>query len=168
MLSIDFFRNFCHEFQKELHYRFWIVNVVIACCLILGHSHVRAEIILVGSTTVPFDEISVTKLRDLYTGQSQNVGAATVLVLDRNNSLPERSTFIHDTLGFTSEELKTVQRLLECIGISKAPTVVSNNQELITILNNNPNALGYMTKQEWLASDPKSLAKIRKIRILSK
>ena len=143
------------------------MNAVLACCLALAHTHVRAEIMLVGSMNVPFDEITITKLRDLYTGQSQDVGAAKVLVLDRNNSLSERSAFIHDTLGFSSEELKTVQRLLECIGISKAPTVVSSNQELIAILNNNPNALGYMTKQEWLNSEPKSLAKIRKIRILA-
>lgn len=133
----------------------------------INPTQARAEIMLVGSVNMPFDEITITKLRDLYTGQSQEVGKSKVMVLDRNNSLSERSAFIHDTLGFSSEELRTVQRLLECIGISKAPTVVASNQEMIGIINNHDNALGYMTKQEWLNSEPRTLAKIRKIRIIA-
>ena len=102
---------------------------------------VQAEVVLVGSSSIHFNEISKTKLRDLYTGQSQAVGDTAVLVIDRDDAFGERSRFISGTLGFTTEEFRTVQRLLECIGISKAPTVARDSQHMVDLLANNPNAL---------------------------
>lgn len=125
----------------------------------------HAEVVLVGSSKLNFSEISKTKLRDLYTGQSQMVGSTSVLVIDRDDAFRERSHFILTTLGFTSEEFRTVQRLLECIGVSKAPTVARDSQHLIQMLNNNPNALGYVTPQELQNNGAKS--KLRLIKVLA-
>lgn len=125
----------------------------------------HAEVVLVGSSKLHFGEISKTKLRDLYTGQSQTVGSASVLVIDRDNSFRERSHFILSTLGFTSEEFKTVQRLLECIGVSKAPTIARDSTHMIQILVSNPNALGYVTRQELQDNGAKS--KLRLIKVLA-
>ena len=49
----------------------------------------QAEVVLVGSSNIHFSEISKTKLRDLYTGQSQAVGDSTVLVIDRDDEFGE-------------------------------------------------------------------------------
>jgi hypothetical protein len=109
----------------------------------------RAEVVLVASSGIHFNEISKTKLRDLYTGQRQEVNDATVLVIDRNDEFGERNLFISNTLGFTAEEFRTVQRLLECIGVSKAPTVARNSQHMVQLLAGNSNALGYVTRKEF-------------------
>ncbi len=124
---------------------------------------VQAEVVLVGSSNIHFNEISKTKLRDLYTGQSQAVGDSTVLVIDRDDEFGERSRFISGTLGFTTEEFRTVQRLLECIGISKAPTVARNSQHMVELLANNPNALGYLTRKELQGNPTRSKLKLIKV-----
>lgn len=125
---------------------------VIACLAFLTMAGTPAmafaEVLLVGSSNIHFHEISKTKLRDLYTGQSQSVGDAAVLVVDRDNEFGEKSRFVSTTLGFTTEEFRTVRRLLECIGISKAPTVARDSKHMIELLASNPNALGYLTRQE--------------------
>ncbi|MEK9816507.1 MAG: hypothetical protein VW447_05250 [Limnobacter sp.] len=126
---------------------------------------VQAEVVLVGSSNIHFSEISKTKLRDLYTGQSQAVGDSTVLVIDRDDEFGERSRFISGTLGFTTEEFRTVQRLLECIGISKAPTVARNSQHMVELLANNPNALGYLTRKE--LQDNPTRSKLKLIKVLA-
>ena len=41
----------------------------------------NAEVVLVGSSSIHFNEISKTKLRDLYTGQSQAAVSYTHLTL---------------------------------------------------------------------------------------
>lgn len=125
----------------------------------------RADVVLVGSSNIHFNEISKTKLRDLYTGQSQAVGNSTVLVIDRDDAFAERSRFISGTLGFTTEEFRTVQRLLECIGISKAPTVARDTQHMINLLANNPNALGYLSQKELQGQATKS--KLTFIKVLA-
>nr|WP_294885925.1 hypothetical protein [uncultured Limnobacter sp.] len=124
---------------------------------------VQAEVVLVGSSNIHFSEISKTKLRDLYTGQSQAVGDSTVLVIDRDDEFGERSRFISGTLGFTTEEFRTVQRLLECIGISKAPTVARDSQHMVELLANNPNALGYLTRKELQGNPTRSKLKLIKV-----
>lgn len=124
---------------------------------------VQAEVVLVGSSSIHFNEISKTKLRDLYTGQSQAVGDTAVLVIDRDDAFGERSRFISGTLGFTTEEFRTVQRLLECIGISKAPTVARDSQHMVDLLANNPNALGYLTRKELQGSAARSKLKFIKV-----
>ncbi|WP_341237041.1 hypothetical protein [uncultured Limnobacter sp.] len=123
----------------------------------------RADVVLVGSSSIHFNEISKTKLRDLYTGQSQAVGNSTVLVIDRDDAFAERSRFISGTLGFTTEEFRTVQRLLECIGISKAPTVARDTQHMINLLANNPNALGYLSQKELQGHATRSKLKFIKV-----
>lgn len=70
-------------------------------------------------------------------------------MIDRNQEFEYKNRFISSTLGFTSEEFLTVQRLLECIGISKAPTVARDGKHAIELLANNPNALGYVSKEEF-------------------
>ena len=124
---------------------------------------VQAEVVLVGSSSIHFNEISKTKLRDLYTGQSQAVGDTAVLVIDRDDAFGERSRFISGTLGFTTEGFRTVQRLLECIGISKAPTVARDGQHMVDLLANNPNALGYLTRKELQGSAARSKLKFIKV-----
>ena len=124
---------------------------------------VQAEVVLVGSSSIHFNEISKTKLRDLYTGQSQAVGDTAVLVIDRDDAFGERSRFISGTMGFTTEEFRTVQRLLECIGISKAPTVARDSQHMVDLLANNPNALGYLTRKELQGSAARSKLKFIKV-----
>lgn len=123
----------------------------------------KVEVLLVGSDTIHFAEISKTKLRDLYTGQSQMVNNNPVLVIDREDTFGERSLFIAHTLGFTTEEFKTVQRLLQCIGISKTPVVAKNSEHMVELLNNNPNALGYLTRKELEANAVKSKLKLIKV-----
>jgi ABC-type phosphate transport system substrate-binding protein len=135
------------------------------CAVVTVPSAAHAEVVLVGSSKLHFSEISKTKLRDLYTGQSQMVGNASVLVIDRDDAFRERSHFILSTLGFTSEEFKTVQRLLECIGVSKAPTVARDSKHMIQMLVNNPNALGYVTQSELQDNGVKS--KLRLIKVLA-
>lgn len=135
------------------------------CAMVAMPGIAHAEVVLVGSSRLPFGEISKTKLRDLYTGQSQVVGNSSVLVIDRDNTFRERSDFILSTLGFTSEEFKTVQRLLECIGVSKAPTVARDSKHLIQMLVSNPNALGYVTRQEFQDDGLKS--RLRLIKVLA-
>lgn len=125
----------------------------------------QAEVVLVGSSSIHFNEISKTKLRDLYTGQSQAVGDSTVLVIDRDDAFGERSRFISGTLGFTTEEFRTVQRLLECIGISKAPTIARDSQHMIDLLTNNPNAVGYLSRKELQGNTGK--AKLKLIKVLA-
>lgn len=125
----------------------------------------QAEVVLVGSKQIPFVQISKTKLRDLYTGQSQTVGSTQVLVLDREEEFEQREQFIFKTLGFTGEEFATVQRLMECIGISKPPTVANNGQHMVDLLLNNSNALGYLSREE-LGNHPLGF-KLRHIKVLA-
>ena len=70
---------------------------------------------------------------------------------------------VAETLGFTTEEFRTVQRLLECIGISKTPTVARNSQHMVDLLTNNPNALGYLTRKELQGNPTKSKLKLIKV-----
>lgn len=140
--------------------------ISLACCAAAGATGVSPEeVLLVGSRQIHFDEISKTKLRDLYTGQSQMVGNAQVLVIDRQKEFGEREQFIHGTLGFTEEEFQTVQRLLECIGISKAPTMAKDSKHMIDMLANNTNALGYVSRRELQQSN--AVSRLRHIKVLA-
>lgn len=136
---------------------------LVLCAAALVSDLARAEVLLVGSSQIHFTQISKTKLRDLYTGQSQTVGKSPVLVIDRHHEFDKRESFISHMLGFTSEEFLTVQRLLECIGISKAPTVARDGKHMIELLAGNPNALGYVTRDELLQNTGHSKFKFIKV-----
>lgn len=136
---------------------------LVLCAAALTSDLARAEVLLVGSSQIHFTQISKTKLRDLYTGQSQTVGKSPVLVIDRHHEFDKRESFISQMLGFTSEEFLTVQRLLECIGISKAPTVARDGKHMIELLDSNPNALGYVTRDELLQNTGHSKFKFIKV-----
>lgn len=133
------------------------------CAMAVVPGVAQAEILLIGSSQIHFNQISKTKLRDLYTGQSQTVGRSPVLVIDRHHEFDEREGFISQMLGFSSEEFATVQRLLECIGITKAPTVARDGKHMIELLASNPNALGYITKDELLQNAGHSKFKFIKV-----
>lgn len=145
------------------HFLHSVITSLALLTMVGAPGVVQAEVMLVGSSNIHFSEISKTKLRDLYTGQSQAVGDSTVLVIDRDDEFGERSRFISGTLGFTTEEFRTVQRLLECIGISKAPTVARNSQHMVELLANNPNALGYLTRKELQGNPTRSKLKLIKV-----
>lgn len=145
------------------HFLHSVITSLALLTMVGAPGVVQAEVVLVGSSNIHFNEISKTKLRDLYTGQSQAVGDSTVLVIDRDDEFGERSRFISGTLGFTTEEFRTVQRLLECIGISKAPTVARNSQHMVELLANNPNALGYLTRKELQGNPTRSKLKLIKV-----
>ncbi len=145
------------------HFLHSVITSLALLTMVGAPGVVQAEVVLVGSSNIHFSEISKTKLRDLYTGQSQAVGDSTVLVIDRDDEFGERSRFISGTLGFTTEEFRTVQRLLECIGISKAPTVARNSQHMVELLANNPNALGYLTRKELQGNPTRSKLKLIKV-----
>ena len=145
------------------HFLHSVITSLALLTMVGAPGVVQAEVVLVGSSNIHFNEISKTKLRDLYTGQSQAVGDSTVLVIDRDDEFGERSRFISGTLGFTTEEFRTVQRLLECIGISKAPTVARNSQHMVELLANNPNALGYLTRKELQGNPTRSRLKLIKV-----
>jgi len=147
------------------HFLHSVITSLALLTMVGAPGVVQAEVVLVGSSNIHFSEISKTKLRDLYTGQSQAVGDSTVLVIDRDDEFGERSRFISGTLGFTTEEFRTVQRLLECIGISKAPTVARNSQHMVELLANNPNALGYLTRKE--LQDNPTRSKLKLIKVLA-
>ena len=136
---------------------------LVLCAAALASDLARAEVLLVGSSQIHFTQISKTKLRDLYTGQSQTVGKSPVLVIDRHHEFDTRESYISHMLGFTSEEFLTVQRLLECIGISKAPTVARDGKHMIELLDSNPNALGYVTRDELLQNTGHSKFKFIKV-----
>ncbi len=145
------------------HFLHSVITSLALLTMVGAPGVVQAEVVLVGSSNIHFSEISKTKLRDLYTGQSQAVGDSTVLVIDRDDEFGERSRFISGTLGFTTEEFRTVQRLLECIGISKAPTVARDSQHMVELLANNPNALGYLTRKELQGNPTRSKLKLIKV-----
>jgi len=145
--------------------KYFIQAIMLGLAVVAAPRIAHAEVVLVGSSKLHFSEISKTKLRDLYTGQSQMVGSTNVLVIDRDEAFRERSHFILSTLGFTNEEFKTVQRLLECIGVSKAPTVARDSKHMIQMLLTNPNALGYVTQSELQENGAKS--KLRLIKVLA-
>lgn len=147
------------------HFLHSVITSLALLTMVGAPGVVQAEVVLVGSSNIHFSEITKTKLRDLYTGQSQAVGDSTVLVIDRDDEFGERSRFISGTLGFTTEEFRTVQRLLECIGISKAPTVARNSQHMVELLANNPNALGYLTRKE--LQDNPTRSKLKLIKVLA-
>jgi len=140
-----------------------VITSLVLLTMVGAPGVAQAEVVLVGSSNIHFNEISKTKLRDLYTGQSQAVGDSAVLVIDRDDEFGERSRFISGTLGFTTEEFRTVQRLLECIGISKAPTVARDSQHMVELLANNPNALGYLTRKELQGNPTRSKLKLIKV-----
>ncbi|MCE2744398.1 MAG: substrate-binding domain-containing protein [Burkholderiales bacterium] len=148
----------------------FFLHSVIACLVLFATAGAqgvaRAEVVLVASSGIHFNEISKTKLRDLYTGQKQEVNDSTVLVIDRNDEFGERNLFISNTLGFTIEEFRTVQRLLECIGVSKAPTIARSSQHMVELLTGNPNALGYLTRKEFQAHNLMK-SKLKTIKILA-
>lgn len=141
------------------------ISSLALCAMAVGPGAAQAEVLLIGSGQIHFNQISKTKLRDLYTGQSQSVGDSAVLVIDRRDDFDQKEGFISNTLGFTSEEFLTVQRLLECIGISKAPTVARDGKHTIELLANNPNALGYVTRDELVHNAGR--AKLKFIKVLA-
>jgi hypothetical protein len=145
------------------HFSHFVITSLVLLTMVGAPGVAKAEVVLVGSSNIHFNEISKTKLRDLYTGQSQAVGDSAVLVIDRDDEFGERSRFISGTLGFTTEEFRTVQRLLECIGISKAPTVARDSQHMVELLANNPNALGYLTRKELQGNPTRSKLKLIKV-----
>jgi len=145
------------------HFSHFVITSLVLLTMVGAPGVAQAEVVLVGSSNIHFNEISKTKLRDLYTGQSQAVGDSAVLVIDRDDEFGERSRFISGTLGFTTEEFRTVQRLLECIGISKAPTVARDSQHMVELLANNPNALGYLTRKELQGNPTRSKLKLIKV-----
>jgi hypothetical protein len=139
------------------------ISGLALCVMAVVPDVARADVLLVGSSQIHFTQISKTKLRDLYTGQSQTVGKSPVLVIDRHHEFDQREGFISNMLGFTSEEFVTVQRLLECIGISKAPTVARDGKHMIELLASNPNALGYVTRDELAQNAGQSKFKLIKV-----
>ncbi|HEY1059765.1 MAG TPA: hypothetical protein VGE55_13630 [Limnobacter sp.] len=112
----------------------------------VGH----ADMVVVGSSQLPISQISVTNLRDLYTGRTHQLGSLPVSVVDRNNDSPDRNQFIAKTLGFSPEEFHTVQRVVEYIGKSNSPARVANSrQQMLQMVADSPNALGYVSKKEF-------------------
>ncbi|MCQ8895639.1 hypothetical protein NQT62_04175 [Limnobacter humi] len=112
----------------------------------VGH----ADVVVVGSTQLPISQISVTNLRDLYTGRTRQLGALPVTVIDRNDDSPDRGQFISKTLGFSPEEFHTVQRVVEYIGKPDNPPKVARTRlQMLEMVANSSNALGYVSKKEF-------------------
>lgn len=122
---------------------------------LLGH----AELMVVTSNQSTITELTKSEVRQIFSGQSRQIGGNRVQPLDLPSSSNFRETFYRELMGRSPEQMRAYWTRLIFTGQGQPPREVSGAQEMSTLLNSSAEFIGYLPATE-VGSNMKVLLRI--------
>jgi len=105
----------------------------------------NADVVVVVSSASTVEELDRIQIENLFLGRSNRFPNGKLAVpIDQEEGSPMRQAFYLSLSGMTSSQIKSHWSRAIFTGRGRPPRTISNADELITALMNNPNAIGYI------------------------
>ncbi|RTZ15950.1 hypothetical protein EJ063_09205 [Vibrio aquaticus] len=115
-------------------------------CLLLMTTQAFADIYVVVSEKSPMSHFEIEEVADVYLGRKKTLGSTYVdQVLDRTGE--DRKRFFSAVTNMTESQVNAYWAKLKFSGSMRAPDKVSSDQGMLEKIIENPQAIGYMTKE---------------------
>ncbi|MFB9217716.1 hypothetical protein [Vibrio sinaloensis] len=117
----------------------------LSLCLLFMSSQACAGFYIVVNVNNAMNAISVEDIADVYLGRKKVLGSVYIdQVLDRTGE-PRRRFFLTVT-NMRESQVNAYWAKLKFSGRMRAPEMIETERELLNIIANNPQAIGYMTE----------------------
>lgn len=135
------------KFPLALHNA--IKTLSVLAMLSVSPIAIGSELEAYGNTQTSPSELSRTELRAVFLGRTRtwNDGTPTRLVLLQDGS-PLHKKFCRDVLGIFSHQLRAAWARKVYSGTGQAPLVVSSLEEMQSVIENTPGAVGYRYQEQ--------------------
>jgi ABC-type phosphate transport system substrate-binding protein len=127
---------------------YWLKNGLLSCFLLLCCAlPARAELVVVVCADSSIEHLSRQELINIYMGRYRKLqNKALAIPLDIAGESPERRDFYRRLLDKTLPEINAYWARLVFSGKTTAPAEVNSQREVLERVANDPNAIGYMEK----------------------
>lgn len=132
-----------------------IIAALLLTLPLFGH----AELVVVTSNQSTLTELTKSEVRQIFSGQSRQIGGNRVQPLDLPSSSSLRETFYRELMGRSPEQMRAYWTRLIFTGQGQPPREVSGAQEMSTLLNSSAEFIGYLPANE-VGSNMKVLLRI--------
>lgn len=132
-----------------------IIAALLFTLPLLGH----AELVVVTSNQSTITELTKSEVRQIFSGQSRQIGGNRVQPLDLPSSSNFRETFYRELMGRSPEQMRAYWTRLIFTGQGQPPREVSGAQEMSALLNSSAEFIGYLPASE-VGSNMKVLLRI--------
>lgn len=107
------------------------------------------ELLVIVNQQNPLEQISRQQLTDLFMGRAPYFPSGDPVVkLDAPGDSPLRRQFYQALVGMSEPEVNAYWARLMFSGRATPPMQVSSEQDILKLVENNPNAIGYITDGE--------------------
>lgn len=125
------------------------VSSIICCLTLLTIGSVYAEVVIIVHPDNPLDEIGKEQARNIFLGKSKEFQSGEIAVpIDQEPGNDARGEFRESVLGRTESQLKAYWSRLIFTGKGRPPKMVEDSEEVILLISENPNFIGYIHREE--------------------
>ncbi|WP_027671661.1 phosphate ABC transporter substrate-binding protein [Rheinheimera baltica] len=116
---------------------------ILLCMMLMGSAH--ASIVVIGNPANT-NSVSAEELQRLYTGKSSSfANGDSVVPLNLSDANALRASFDEKAMGRSSSQIKAYWSKLVFTGKGTPPKEVNTEEEMVKLVSNNPNLLGYVS-----------------------
>ena len=126
---------------------FWRLPL-LALLLALCAGHASARLVLVVHPDSPIQKLSKPEVINIYMGRYSVIGGSKVNAIDLSPSHEERAQFYRQLVNKTTAEMNAYWSRLIFSGKTEPPLQVQTTQQLIRMLKEDKNALGYLDSSQ--------------------
>lgn len=104
-----------------------------------------ADLQIIAHENFKEDSVSVKKLRDIYSGDSQFISDIRIIPLDQGFNTENRTIFYNQVLTKPMAQIVSHWSKLIFTGKGQAPISLTDDASILEFVSNNPNAIGYVS-----------------------
>lgn len=105
-----------------------------------------SNVVVIGHSSVP--KLDIATVQKIYTGKVIAVGGVNVMAVNAKTSLPMRRTFMLEYLNQDDEKYIAYWTVRRYIGKGAPPIELGSASEIISYVQANPGAIGYIDEAE--------------------
>jgi ABC-type phosphate transport system substrate-binding protein len=117
---------------------------ILLLILICFSQYTLADLQMIAHKTFKGDSVSMQKLRDIYSGDSQFVNGIRIIPLDQDFKTDNRTLFYDLVLDKPMAQIVSHWSKLIFTGKGQAPVSLIGDASILAFVSENPNSIGYV------------------------
>ncbi len=117
-----------------------VTALTLSCSLSLAHA---GAVVVVGASS-PIQAASKSDVVKVFLGKKKALPGSVAIPIDQDAGNSARTDFYGNTVKKTDSQLKSYWSRLIFTGKGQAPQVVGNDDDIKSMVANNPNFIGYI------------------------
>lgn len=125
-----------------------LIACVVAVALPLA-TMAEEELVVIANPSSGVDKLTRDEVIDIFFGRRRQLPSGiAAMPLDLPASSPEKARFYRRLVGKELSEINAYWARLVFSGRTQPPSQAQNTEEMMSLVNNNPGALGYVGKSD--------------------